>query len=385
MISRLVLVGMVAALGLSIPSWSEFERGFSSFRSWTTAQLAEWDTWQPREDDSITVPEMPSPPRLEIRRVVTSPVVTGEQQPAPRSRLESSERAVEGPSDCRIVATVSSLVERQPSRTAIAFVPITVENDLTPDVADEFNRMCEGLEIRPTMPVETETSTHEVSLGSRNPVTTDDLTSVASSISVELRLALRLCRFTETSRVDQTLPNSSDVNQETLQASNSVDDIFDENPAGYEPAEEGLASDVRQQPITMAVKPTFELIEPSDEVTDQIARELNRLTDGITITPEVRATHPARRPSFEPIVLAENLDSGVAYELNRASEGFGIVLPKTGRASQRESARTTHSESQPVPDTGDGNLRRAVRMTRDAARAWMDVLTGPPSDQMAFR
>ncbi len=64
MISRLVLVSMVAALGLSVPSWPEFERGFNSFRSWTTAHLAEWDTWRPSKDDSITVPEVPVPARL---------------------------------------------------------------------------------------------------------------------------------------------------------------------------------------------------------------------------------------------------------------------------------------------------------------------------------
>ena len=367
MISRLVLVGMVAALGLSIPSWSEFERGFNSFRSWTTAQLAEWDTWRPREDDSITVPEVPAPSRLETSPVVASPVVMGE----PRN----GQAGVMG----------SSIVVRQPSRTDIAFVPITAANDLASGIADELIRMAEGLEIPPAMPVKAEARTHEASLDSRNPVTADDFTSAASSISVELRLALGLCRFAEASRDDQTPPNPTDVDQETLQAGNPVDDIFDENPAGYEPAEEGLASDVRQQPITKAAEPSFELIEPSDEVTDQIATELNRLLDGMTVTPEVRATHPARRPRFEPIVLAENLDSGTAYELNRASEGLGIVPPKAGPAGQRESARTTRAESQPVPDPGDENLRRAVRMTRDAARAWMDVLTGPASDRMAFR
>jgi hypothetical protein len=362
MISRLVLVGMVAALGLSIPSWLEFERGFNAFRSWTTAQLAEWDTWRPREDDSITVPAMPAPSRLE-----TSPVVMRE------------------PRDCQPGVMGSAMVVRQPSRTDIAFVPITAANDLASGVADELMRMAEGLEIRPAMPVKAEARTHEASLDSREPVTADEFTSSASSISVELRLALGLCRFAEASRVDQTPPNPTDVDQETLQAGNPVDDIFEENPAGYEPAEEGLASDVRPQPITTSANPSFELIEPSDELTDQIAGELNRLSDGMTITPEVRATHPAPQPRFAPIVLAEDLDSGTAYELNRASEGLGIVPPKAGPAGHRESAKTTRAASRPVPDTGEENLPRAVRMTRDAARAWMDVLTGPTSDRMAFR
>ena len=46
---RLVLVGMVAALGVSIPSQPSPDRWFDSAESWATSLLAEWDTWEPTD------------------------------------------------------------------------------------------------------------------------------------------------------------------------------------------------------------------------------------------------------------------------------------------------------------------------------------------------
>ena len=48
---RLVLVGMVAALGVSIPSQPSPEHWFESAEAWATSLLAEWDTWEPTDED----------------------------------------------------------------------------------------------------------------------------------------------------------------------------------------------------------------------------------------------------------------------------------------------------------------------------------------------
>ena len=45
MMLRLVLVGMVAALGVSIPGKPSCEHWFDSAEAWATTLLAEWDTW----------------------------------------------------------------------------------------------------------------------------------------------------------------------------------------------------------------------------------------------------------------------------------------------------------------------------------------------------
>ena len=339
MIRRRILVAIVAAMGLSIPSGLDFGAGFNAFRSWTIAQLADWDGWRPIEEP-VPVTEVFGLAGFETTRIVTRSVVMDEEQPAPASPSELSERADEGSSDGRAAPT------------------------------------------------------------SYEPVKTEDVASTtASSHSDEMGQSMVFCKFAEANPVDEMLPSSSTIGQEAHEAAGG---IFEEDPGGYEPSEEALASEAGQPPMTTA-KPSFELIEPTDGTTDLIASELNRLSDGMAVAPEFRAVQPARRPRFEPIVLADDLDSGTADELNRASEGLAIVPPKAGRGGQPEFAPTARADRQPVlnpegargahtpgrtgyrPDIDGGTLRRAFRMTGDAARAWMEVLSGPESDQVAFR
>jgi len=55
MMLRLVLVGMVAALGVSIPGKPSCEHWFDSAEAWATTLLAEWDTWEPTEGAGSTL------------------------------------------------------------------------------------------------------------------------------------------------------------------------------------------------------------------------------------------------------------------------------------------------------------------------------------------
>jgi hypothetical protein len=50
MMLRLVLVGVVAALGVSVPSQPSCEHWYESAQAWTTSLLAEWDTWEPKDE-----------------------------------------------------------------------------------------------------------------------------------------------------------------------------------------------------------------------------------------------------------------------------------------------------------------------------------------------
>ena len=50
MMLRLVLVGMVAALGVSIPSQPSCEHWYDSAQAWAMSLMAEWDTWEPSDD-----------------------------------------------------------------------------------------------------------------------------------------------------------------------------------------------------------------------------------------------------------------------------------------------------------------------------------------------
>src|SRR5690349_4588011 len=50
MMLRLALVGMVAALGVTLPAQPECEKWFESVQTWAAATLADWDTWKPGEE-----------------------------------------------------------------------------------------------------------------------------------------------------------------------------------------------------------------------------------------------------------------------------------------------------------------------------------------------
>ena len=47
MMLRLVLVGMVAALGVTIPSRPDGRGWLGSAERWAKSVLADWDTWRP--------------------------------------------------------------------------------------------------------------------------------------------------------------------------------------------------------------------------------------------------------------------------------------------------------------------------------------------------
>jgi hypothetical protein len=51
MMLRLVLVGVVAALGVSVPSQPSCTHWFESAQAWTTSLLAEWDSWEPSDNE----------------------------------------------------------------------------------------------------------------------------------------------------------------------------------------------------------------------------------------------------------------------------------------------------------------------------------------------
>ncbi len=55
MMLRLALVGMVAALGVSVPSQPGSGSWFVSAEAWATSLLAEWDTWEPSDGDGSGV------------------------------------------------------------------------------------------------------------------------------------------------------------------------------------------------------------------------------------------------------------------------------------------------------------------------------------------
>jgi hypothetical protein len=123
-----------------------------------------------------------------------------------------------------------------------------------------------------------------------------------------------------------------------------LDRLFAENQVWSEPV---TAPDVAPVPEH---RPSF---EPIALVADapSIADELNRVSEVVDIDPTTATIPTPRGPAFEPIAVAEG-ESGIADELNRCSDGL-----------------STPEAAEPP------SLKNALSLTRDAALAWMNVLT----------
>ncbi|HZW33697.1 MAG TPA: hypothetical protein VFF52_23450 [Isosphaeraceae bacterium] len=377
MISRLVLVGMVAGLGVTLPSWPECESWCQSAQEWASARLADWDTWRPREADSSRQAKTPIPAEREVRPV---PVATAVARPG-----DSKTGPTRAPSPA-----IEAASDPTPGPQAIAAHPTAVADDPVADVALELNRWAEGLDIQPSTIVSRSSSFVRVPVAARGLAAWEDV--IAS------------CRTAEASGVAETIA-----------------DLFEENPDGYEPSDEGLASSVAVEPTVRAVQPKCDPIEPpsSWDRAEGIAEELNRFAEGIGIGigPEATSNPIARSPQGEPIATMPP-ESGIADELNRASEGLDLTLPGRGDlqhpapqllTSEDASGAAPASSSRPgvqarqtnpdlpadrFPAGGEPTVHRApahsgldqaIRLTRDAAFAWMDVLKGPTGVTMTLR
>ena len=330
MLSRMILVGLVAVLGVSLPSRSESVGWLTSAHAWVIAQLAEWDTDIPGEDLGLIVTEVPDP--------------------SPREATPAETRTN--------------------TKASVAFELIPIDDDLDTGLADELNRMAEGLDIPATTTAITEAPT--------------DFVAVPSSESIELKLVVELCRIAEASTHSET-PSSPSIPQPCETDSvPAIDEIFADVSQVFAPPEPGLTASIQPEPPPTAARPEFEPIRPLVDLEPDTAAELNRFAEGIEIHAEDTAPGPVRIGTFEPIQVPADLESGIAYELNRASEGLEIVPPEVRALGD---ARPPIPGSEPA-DHSEGNhasLGKALSLTRDAALAWMNVLTGMTPVTMTAR
>jgi hypothetical protein len=126
----------------------------------------------------------------------------------------------------------------------------------------------------------------------------------------------------------------------------AIDSLFGQNQVWGEPKAADVATCL---PSARGPRSNFEPIAVADGASS-LAEALNRASEGLDIDPAAAAVRAPRRPSFEPIAMAEGASS-LADELNRASEGL-----------------TAAQDAEP-------SIGTALRLTHEAALAWMNVLT----------
>jgi hypothetical protein len=167
---------------------------------------------------------------------------------------------------------------------------------------------------------------------------------VPSGDSVDLKLAAEFSRIEEEAR--GTIAPESISSPVAIEANDAVDQLFAENRVWGDPMTVEMASNNTPAP---ELRPTIEPIAVAETCTD-LADALNREAEGFDMISTEADVPTLCSPTFEPIAVADDASS-LADELNRESEGCSV-------------------EPDAEPGIGD-----ALRLTRNAALAWMNVLT----------
>jgi hypothetical protein len=127
-----------------------------------------------------------------------------------------------------------------------------------------------------------------------------------------------------------------------------------------------LAFAAETKPAAAETKPDLAFSAIVDDMATSFAADLARLAP-----PKVDPA-PRRLVAFEPVDVPDDLETGVAFALNRESQGVGI----TPEPITPELTKTAAGPPEPTAPGGPERLASAVRLTGQAAAAWMAVLRG---------
>jgi len=158
----MVLVGLVAALGVTIPTPTQCSQWWSSVRDVGSAVLADWDHWKPREKNEVqSVLQLPAvialqrPAVIPVRHKPSQPVVSPRRTVEPyesRMHLIAAHHVRLPKTDDVEVKASSETWPDLPSNVfqtrPIVFEPMVISGDLNGGVAYDLNRMAEGIGIK---------------------------------------------------------------------------------------------------------------------------------------------------------------------------------------------------------------------------------------------
>ncbi len=134
MMLRVVLVGVVAALGVSIPSQPSCEHWYDSAQAWATSLLAEWDTWVAIDAAEPRLPGAANHMGCEECRLARMRLVAKANENLSKDaalvdrespKIGTEKRSVE--SDSKVAASQPKTIAAlpfEPTQTAAAFGPI---------------------------------------------------------------------------------------------------------------------------------------------------------------------------------------------------------------------------------------------------------------------
>jgi hypothetical protein len=364
---RLVLLSLVAALGLTIPGGPLIEHWISSTQTWMNARFADWDTRNPQESDYVIINdnyEMPfgsgrptSASPINQLTVATDLTLQADRLTRPAAPAEHS------PARPSVALPISF---RGPFKT---FEPLSTDANNRPDFAMGLNKASEGIGIVPPVVVR-----RKPARPAFEPLIVDE--RLTTGVAYELNRqneglgikpdAPRLARFSPPRPETPPLPSFALLEaSENLYFSGRLDPI---SPAGsvtvVAQARPVPPREERSVPVSMD-----ELDLPGDGLTIEHDGFAVAWIPFATVAPSPAPTQAPRAAGrFEPLDVQDNGESRFADELNRRSEGFDDPAPSIA------SVRKTDISFNLPPAR---ELNRAMKLTKDAVYAWVNVFTGP--------
>ncbi len=179
---RLVLVSLVAAMGLTIPSAPVIESWVASTQNWMNARFADWDTRNPQTADYVIVSDY-----YDVERVAPRPAISS----FPATATEPSDRPVLPQASSAAAASKPALLEdaRPATVRPVSLVrqrrslePIWVGKQLTRSIAYELTFKHEGIDGVPPKVVSKAAASARF-----------DLTSVINKVCRVVQHELALC------------------------------------------------------------------------------------------------------------------------------------------------------------------------------------------------
>lgn len=348
---RFILVGLVAGLGLTLPSLDRISSFGRSAHTWANARMAEWDASMPSDEGTFVVVSEASPVEVEstdtveATPAVTDPTTATTTLPNP-----------EAPAATADAAPASNLPTS--TQTVTEYLPI------------DSTELTGGLSL-PTEPMVLDQSPAPVAMAAVEVLT-------ATQPPIDLDRAFEAAQERTLADFGRDLTAIAAAAREAAALASAQESAAREAAKLKANQEAAIAAATREAAaITAATCETgtgFEPIEIGENLYCGMAYHLNRGAEGLDTkagpvsspAPVVVET-PRTGPAFEPIEVADDLYSGVAFALNREAEGqpSPVVEVATGKTEPRE------------PVAVRKPIFQAISLTREAVSAWAKVLHGP--------
>lgn len=407
---RLVLVSLVAGLGISVPGWPMLEGWVASSQKWMNARLAEWDDRQSDEQNYVVIHDLL---KVEMERARTArlakqaanhrPLAVAAAPAAsegPRHAgvhtvsLERSAHAVRNavalfprPVEVRAIASdrraeaevVSTERVESPKPAPASFEPLVVGDRLYVGTAFDLNYRNEGIGILPKVVVRPD-PTHAAQPVELVGVMVDRFGPSALQAARELGRDLRSVAVRELAAREaadaERAAREAESRELAVREAESLEFEALGNSENLYFADAPIAP-IMAAPQIVAEVSTFEAMENSENLyfaeslvahAPEPVAEAAPVVDTTSVEPVVAFEALPDDPfaPAEPVATVEQQDA----QQPGASEPTGEVEKST--EPEVVAIRTVQNTQVRRP-----GVSRAVRLTREALYAWVNVLSEP--------